>query len=111
MASFLNLGVDKRCFLCLEYPIVTSTTAIIISVGCSTASLRAVEDSPPIPFDVIAFNPLGDTKNKTNPIKSCKCMVINVKSARRISLAPYSFFPKNLASELIVVITNIASTK
>ena len=88
-----------------------STIAIIIKVGCSTASLRALLESPPIPLVKIAFNPLGEVKNNTNPIKNCKCIVMRVNNARRISFAPYSFLPIRPIREFMVVITNTHRTR
>ena len=62
MVIVLNFLAAVSFFLCFENPIVIKMIPNIPTKGCSTATCRANDVKPPIPFALMLSSPNGDTK-------------------------------------------------
>ena len=82
MARVLYLGLERRFFLCFEYPRVMSTTANMFMMGCSTKYKRCN-----VVF-ITSANPKSNHKEKRldvkynkNAINSCVWVAMSVNNA------------------------------
>ena len=82
MANALNLGVEVRFFLCLEYPTVINATIKIIIIGCSRLYKRKVASFIISPTLWVPENQTtqGDAKKITIPINNWICVTINANN-------------------------------